>query len=155
MPKLTRGEVCVLAGLRRLFVIFATLPAKLLADSQPATLSRIVKELKHMSDMFETEMSKLRGDVASQTTVITSATQAFRGLAAQLVAAEAAAKNAGATDAQVQSVTTLRQQLEANTVSLAAAIPANTETPASAPEPTSMPTPAAQDPAALAGNQAR
>ena len=79
-----------------------------------------------MSDTFDTEMAQLRADVAAQSSVIASATAAFRGLAAQLVTAEAAAKNAGATDAQLSSVALLRQGLEANTAALASAIPANT-----------------------------
>lgn len=95
-----------------------------------------------MSDTFETEMTKLRGDVAAQGTIIASATEAFRGLAAQLVAAEAAAKNAGATDAQVAAVTNLRVQLEANTASLASAIPANTDMASASPAPAPMPVPA-------------
>ncbi len=79
-----------------------------------------------MSDSFESEMAQLRADVAAQSSVIASATAAFRGIAAQLVTAEAAAKNAGATDAQIAGVATLRQGLEANTSALASAVPANT-----------------------------
>lgn len=79
-----------------------------------------------MSDTFNAELSHLRDDVAAQGTVIASATAAFRGLAAQLAAAEASAKSAGATDAQIFGVSAVRQTLEANTASLAAAIPANT-----------------------------
>lgn len=79
-----------------------------------------------MSETFNAELSHLRDDVAAQSTVIASATAAFRGLAAQLAAAEASAKSAGATDAQIFSVSAVRQTLEANTASLAAAVPANT-----------------------------
>lgn len=79
-----------------------------------------------MSDAFNAELSRLRDDVAAQSTVIASATAAFRGLAAQLAAAEASAKSAGATDAQIFGVSAMRQTLEANTASLAAAIPVNT-----------------------------
>ena len=145
MPDLTREEKHVLAGMRRLLTLFAACLPKLPADVEPCSTTLILQELKRMSDTFDDEMTKLRGDVAAQSTVIASATEAFRGLAAQLVAAEAAAKNAGATDAQVAGVTTLRQQLEANTASLAAAIPANTDTSAPTPAPTPTPTPA--DPA--------
>lgn len=79
-----------------------------------------------MSETFNAELSRLRDDVAAQGTVIASATAAFRGLAAQIAAAEASAKSAGATDAQIFGVSAVRQTLEANTASLAAAIPANT-----------------------------
>ena len=79
-----------------------------------------------MSETFNAELGRLRDDVAAQSTVIASATAAFRGLAAQLAAAEASAKSAGATDAQIFGVSAVRQTLEANTASLAAAIPANT-----------------------------
>lgn len=91
-----------------------------------------------MSDSFNAELSNLRDDVAAQGTVIASATAAFRGLAAQLAAAEASAKSAGATDAQIFGVSAVRQTLEANTASLAAAIPANT--PAATEPTTGMPT---------------
>ncbi len=79
-----------------------------------------------MSDTFDTELAQLRSDVAAQSTVIASATTAFHGLAAQLAAAETAARNAGATEAQVAGVAAVRQSLEANTAALAAAVPANT-----------------------------
>lgn len=96
-------------------------------DHAPAPyLQRIFQELTRMSDTFDRELTQLRDDVAAQSTVIASATAAFRGLAAQLAAAEASAKSAGATDAQIADVSAVRQTLETNTASLAAAIPANT-----------------------------
>ncbi len=79
-----------------------------------------------MSETFDRELTQLRDDVAAQSTVIASATAAFRGLAAQLAAAEDSAKSAGATDAQISGVSAARQTLETNTAALAAAIPANT-----------------------------
>lgn len=79
-----------------------------------------------MSDTLETEVNNLRDDVAAQLTVIDSATAAFRGLAAQLAAAEASAKAAGATEDQIAGVAAVRKTLETNTAALAAAIPANT-----------------------------
>ncbi|MDT7951624.1 MAG: hypothetical protein RQ966_08980 [Acetobacteraceae bacterium] len=79
-----------------------------------------------MSETFTHEITQLRDDVAAQSTVIASATAAFHGLVAQLTAAEASAKSAGATDAQIASVSAVRQMLETNTAALAAAIPANT-----------------------------
>ena len=79
-----------------------------------------------MSDSFDRELTQLRDDIAAQSTVIASATAAFRGLAAQLATAEASAKSAGATDAQILGVSSIRQTLESNTAALAAAVPANT-----------------------------
>ncbi len=106
---------------------FIRLLALRLGASMPApSLQSILKELIKMSETFNAELSRLRDDVAAQGTVIASATAAFRGLAAQLVAAEASAKSAGATDAQIFGVSAVRQTLEANTAALAAAIPANT-----------------------------
>lgn len=101
-----------------------------------------------MSETFDAELSKLRDDVAAQNTVIASATAAFRGLAAQLAAAEANAKSAGATDAQIFSVSAIRQTLETNTAALAAAVPANT--PAATEPATSSPA-AATNTTTLAG----
>ncbi len=100
-------------------------------------LQQILQELTRMSETFDRELTQLRDDVAAQSTVIASATAAFHGLAAQLVAAEASAKSAGATDAQIAGVSAVRQTLETNTAALAAAIPANT----SAAEPTPPPAP--------------
>lgn len=90
------------------------------------SLQQIFQELKRMSETFDRELTQLRDDVAAQGTVIASATAAFNGLVAQLTAAETSARNAGATDAQVAGVSSVRQTLEANTAALAAAIPANT-----------------------------
>ena len=143
MPTLTREESQLLVCLRRLLALWhaAVPPAPL--------LQHIQKEFKTMSDMITSELSRLRDDVAAQSTVIASATAAFRGLAAQLVAAEASARNAGATDAQVAGLSAVRQTLETNTASLAAAIPANT-TPI---DPTVSATiPATTDPAAVTTN---
>lgn len=100
-------------------------------------MREILKEIRHMSDIFANELSQLQADVAAQSTVIASATLAFQGLAAQLAAAETAAKNAGATESQIAGVAAVRQGLEANTNALAAAIPANT--PASVPAGASTP----------------
>lgn len=149
-PKLTGQKACVLTGIRQRLL----LRRHPKSAAAPTALNLILMEIKQMSDLLDSELSKLRADVAAQNTVIASATAAFQGLAAQLVAAEAAAKNAGATDVQVSGVTTLRQQLEANTAALAAAIPANTDAAAPAPasDPTIPATPSApaSDPASAA-----
>lgn len=126
MPKLTQEEARVLVSIRRLLLLArGYLPV---SSPSPATtfLQLILKEMKRMSDTFDTELAQLRSDVTAQSTVIASATAAFQGLAAQLAAAETAAKDAGASDAQIASVATVRQSLESNTAALAAAIPANT-----------------------------
>lgn len=116
----------MLVSIRRLLILArGYLPA---SSPSPGTafLQLILKEMKRMSDTFDTELAQLRSDVAAQSTVIASATAAFQGLATQLAAAETAAKNAGASDIQIASVAAVRQSLESNTASLAAAIPANT-----------------------------
>ena len=120
MPTLTREDAMVLVCIRRLLAIWRG------ATAPPPALQHILEELKTMSDTISSELSRLRDDVAAQGTIIASATAAFRGLAAQLAAAEASARDAGATDAQVAGVAAVRQTLETNTASLAAAIPANT-----------------------------
>jgi hypothetical protein len=101
-----------------------------------------------MSETFDHELTQLRDDVSAQSTVIASATAAFRGLAALLAIAETNAKSAGATDAQIASVSAVRQTLETNTAALAAAVPANTPAPAPAAAPAT--TPAIVDPATAA-----
>ncbi len=117
----------MLVSIRRLLILCrGYLPASPPPAPDAAVLPLILKEMKRMSDTFDNELTQLRADVAAQSTVIASATAAFQGLAAQLSAAETAAKNAGATDAQILSVATVRQGLESNTAALAAAIPANT-----------------------------
>ena len=131
MPMLTREDAQVLVCIRRLLTLWrAVAPAP--------SLQQIFQELKRMSETFDRELTQLRDDVAAQSTVIASATAAFRGLAAQLAAAEASAKSAGATDAQISGVSAVRQTLETNTAALAAAIPANTPaaTDPTAPAPT-------------------
>jgi hypothetical protein len=139
MPKLTQEEARVLVSIRRLLLLArGYFPA---SSPSPGTafLQLILKEMKRMSDTFDTELAQLRSDVTAQSTVIASATAAFQGLAAQLAAAETAAKNAGASDTQISSVAAVRQSLESNTAALAAAIPANT--PAASPDAAAAPAP--------------
>ena len=125
MLTLSREEMQVLAFVRRLLAIWR--------EPEPAapSVQQIIQELRKMSDTFDNELGQLRADIAAQSTVIASATAAFTGLAAQFAAAEASARAAGATDAQIAAVSSVRQGLETNTAALAAAIPANT--PAAAP----------------------
>ena len=116
-------EAEVLSLVRRFFALWRREAAH---SVETALLHEILKEIRHMSDNFGNELTRLQADVSAQGTVIASATTAFQGLAAQLAAAEEAARNAGATDAQIASVAAVRQGLESNTAALAAAIPANT-----------------------------
>lgn len=134
----------MLACIRRLLVLLRnrfTAPAL----PEAALLPAILKELYQMSASFDNELMQLRSDIAAQGTVIASATAAIQGLATQLATAETAAKSAGATDEQIASLTALRQGLEANTATLAAAVPANTPAASSSSD---TPTPAPADPAA-------
>ena len=89
-------------------------------------LTSISERLIRMETTFDTELTQLRDDVAAQGSVILSATTAFKGLAAQLAVAEASATAAGATAEQTAGVKAVRETLEAQTASLAAAIPAGT-----------------------------
>lgn len=133
---MTPEEAELLNALRRYVHSFGAHAPSRDADVLAAiqhTQHQILERLQAMSDAFDTELSALRSDVAAQSSVIASATTAFQGLAAQIAAAEAAAKNAGATPDQIAAVTAVRTGLEANTAALAAAIPANT--PAQSPTP--------------------
>ncbi len=82
-------------------------------------------------DAMETKMAALddaivalQGDVATLTTVDASAVALIQGFAAQLAAAIAAAQAAGATPAQLQSLTDLHTGIVANDQALAAAVAA-------------------------------
>ena len=88
-------------------------------------LREILERVTTMSDTFTSELALLRDDVAAQKTVILSATTAFTGLAAALLAAENKAVAAGATPEQLAGITSVRTGLESNTADLAAAIPQN------------------------------
>ncbi len=145
MPKLTQAEARIFVCVRRLLMMLLDHFSES-RFSETSVLLTLSEEIRRVSDTFDTEMAQLRADVAAQSSVIASATAAFRGLAAQLVAAEAAAKNAGATDAQIAGVSQMRQGLESNTAALASAIPANTPVvpTAQVPEPVTPPAPAAE-----------
>jgi len=119
----TEEEAELLSLLRRFLALCRRKPV---SPVEGAMFHEILKEIRHMSDMFANELAQLQADVAAQGTVIASATTAFQGLAAQIAAAETAAKNAGASDTQVAGIAAVRQGLEANTAALAAAVPANT-----------------------------
>ena len=123
----TPEEAELLNVLRRLLAPLRGHPGPSSLDPfERALLVQILQEIRSMSATFDSEMAQLKADVAQQTTVIASATAAFQGLAAQLIAAEEAAITAGASADQIAGLTSVRQAMEANTAALSAAIPANT-----------------------------
>ena len=71
-------------------------------------------------------IAKAASDASANSSVIDSAVIVLNGIQAQIDAAVAAALAAGATPAELASVTAVSDALEANTAKLAAAIPANT-----------------------------
>lgn len=88
-------------------------------------LAQIIETMAALDD----KISALQTEVTNNTTVIGSAETLINGFAAQLAAAIAAALAAGATDAQLQSLTDLNTTLTANDTALAAAVAANTPPP--------------------------
>lgn len=75
---------------------------------------------------LDDKITALQSEVANDTTVIGSAVTLINGFSAQLAAAVAAAQAAGATPAQLQSLTDLGAVLKTNDDALAAAVAANT-----------------------------
>lgn len=72
------------------------------------------------------EITQLQADSAAQTTVIQSAETVLNGITAKIAKAVADAVAAGTPPEQLQSLTDLHTQIDANTASLAAAVAANT-----------------------------
>lgn len=75
---------------------------------------------------LDDEIAALKAEVAADVTVMGSAGKLIDGFGAQLAAATAAALAAGATDAQLQSLTDLQTTLAAEKDDLAAKVAANT-----------------------------
>jgi len=75
---------------------------------------------------LDDKISALQAEVASNTTVEKSALVLIQGFSARLDAAVAAAQAAGASPAQLQSLTDLSTALKSNDDELAAAVVANT-----------------------------
>ncbi len=73
---------------------------------------------------IDDEITQLQTDVASEGTAVSSAVTLINGIAAQIAAAIAAAQAAGATPAQLQSLTDLHTAVVGQTSSLAAAVAA-------------------------------
>ena len=86
---------------------------------------------------LDDKIAALTAEVANNTSVEKSAAALINGFAKQLADAVAAAQAAGATPAQLQSLTDLSTSLAANDSDLAAAVAANT--PAAPPAPTPAP----------------
>ena len=75
---------------------------------------------------LDDKITALQAEVTANTTVEQSAVALLNGLSTQLAAAIQAAKDAGATAAQLQSLTDLNTALNKNDTDLAAAVAANT-----------------------------
>lgn len=75
---------------------------------------------------LDDKITALQAEVANNTTVEKSALVLIQGFAARLDAAVAAAQAAGASPAQLQSLTDLSTSLKSNDDELAAAVTANT-----------------------------
>lgn len=90
------------------------------------TLDRLERKIDKFMAALDDKILALQNEVAENTTVEKSAVALLQGLSTQLAAAIAAAANAGATPAQLQSLTDLQTALNANDTDLAKAIAANT-----------------------------
>lgn len=75
---------------------------------------------------LDDKITELTNEVANDTTVIQSAITLINGFAQRLAEAIAAALAAGASEAQLQSLTDLKTGLAANDQALADAVAANT-----------------------------
>jgi hypothetical protein len=95
-------------------------------DQILAALNVSIKQEKTDMAAIDDTITSLTAQVAANTTVIGSATVLISGFKAQLAAAVAAAQAAGATPAQLKSLTDLSATIQANDTPLAAAVAANT-----------------------------
>jgi len=75
---------------------------------------------------IDDNITKLQADVSAENTVIDSAVALINGFASQLAAAVSAAQSAGATPAQLQSLTDLSTSIESKTQALATAVASGT-----------------------------
>lgn len=121
-------------------------------DRQQEQFDQILIMFKRMLTIMsqaDTKIQTLKDDVAKLTTVVASATTMIGGFQAQLAAAVQAALDAGATPAELQSLTDLHTAISAQSDGLAAAVAANTPAPAPAADPAAGGTPpAGADPTA-------
>jgi hypothetical protein len=88
-------------------------------------LTLLQKEQTTMA-AIDDSLTTLTATVAANTTVMGSASALITGFGAQLAAAIAAAQAAGATPAELQTLTDLNTTLTANNATLTAAIASNT-----------------------------
>ncbi len=82
-----------------------------------------------MSAELDAKIAALQASVTNDTAVEQSAITLLAGLKTQLDAAIAAAAAAGATPAELQSLTDLSASIDSNATALAAAVAANTPVP--------------------------
>lgn len=82
---------------------------------------------------LDDSITALQAQVANDTAVESSAITLINGIAARVQAAVDAALAAGATPAQLQSLTDLGTALSTSSAALAAAVAANTPTPTPGP----------------------
>jgi hypothetical protein len=95
-------------------------------DQVLAVLQQLRQDIQTMSGSIDASIATLTTQVQADTDASNAAATLINGFAAQLAAAVAAAQNAGATPAQLQSFTDLGTAIQANADSLAAAVTANT-----------------------------
>jgi len=79
-----------------------------------------------MSGSVDAAIANLTARVQADTDATNAAATMINGFAAQLAAAVAAAQSAGATPAQLQSLTDLGTTIQANADALSTAVTANT-----------------------------
>lgn len=89
-------------------------------------LHTIHRDIHAMSATLQDAITALQAEVAAENSVIDSAVLLINGFAGQLAAAIAAATAAGATTAQLQSLTDLGTSITSKQSELAAAVAANT-----------------------------
>jgi ABC-type transporter Mla MlaB component len=89
----------------------------------------VVAAMEAKMSALDDAITQLQTDVTNLTAVDQSALSLITGFAAQLAAAVAAATAAGATPAQLQSLTDLHTAITAQDDALAAAVAANTPAP--------------------------
>ena len=109
-------------------------------DRQQDQFDQILNILRRMAtamSKLDDGIKQLRDDVAALKTVDDSAVALISGFQAQLAAAVQAALDAGASPAELQSLTDLHTAIQAEKDNMAAAVAANT--PAPAPAPSSAP----------------
>ena len=86
----------------------------------------IFKRLEKAMSALDDKITTLQADVTALTTTDQSAIALINGISAQIAAAVAAAQAAGATPAQLQSLTDLDTAIKTQQTGLAAAVTANT-----------------------------